>query len=107
MREFQYGASKVEQGFLHPQDPLKDPKNETPKYEPLITSGKLGDYWGFHLLDPLRGLGLLSHSGLRPAGAIITYQGLTGCDRILRKSVEFSSNISSRGVLKMVETTIS
>ena len=43
---------------LYP-DTLKDPTkmDPPPQYEPITTLGKLGDYWGFHFLDPLGGLG--------------------------------------------------
>ena len=43
-------------------DPLKDPKNGTPKQSPRFPNVVMGSYWGgFHFLDPLGGLGNLYH----------------------------------------------
>ena len=39
-------------------DPLKDPKNRTPQYEPITTLGQLGDYWGVPFFGCFRGSGM-------------------------------------------------
>ena len=44
-------------------DPLKDPKMEPPRYEPLTTLGKLRDYWGVPCCGSFRGSGCVR---LRP-----------------------------------------